>query len=576
MLRKLLGCVGKYKLPAILSPIFISCEVIMEIFIPLLMSKIIDVGIKGGGGVGYIVKVGGLMVLMSVFSLMFGVLSGKYASVASTGFAKNVRKRMFDKIQDFSFANVDKFSTASLVTRLTTDVTFVQHAFMMVIRMMVRSPVMLVSATVLAVSINAELARVFFVAIPVLAIALVFISTKAFPRFKQMFTKYDAMNSAVQESLVAIRVVKAYDREDYENGKFAKAAENVMNAQRRAERVLIMNMPIMQIVMYSCIITVLWLGGNLIAVGNMETGELISFISYITQILMSLMGLSMCFVSIVMSRASIARICEVLDEDIDIKNSIAGKAEVENGEIVFENVSFAYSKGKNNNALSSINFKINSGETVGIIGGTGSGKTSLVSLIPRLYDVSDGSVRVAGTDVREYDLSALRESVAMVLQNNVLFSGTIAENLRWGNENATQEEIEAACRSAAAHDFISAFPGGYETYLGQGGVNLSGGQKQRVCIARALLKKPKIIILDDSTSAVDTATDKKIRDAFRTSLADTTKIIIAQRVTSVSDADKIIVLDDGRIDAIGTHEELLLSNDIYREVYESQQKVVEQ
>ncbi|MBQ3224697.1 MAG: ABC transporter ATP-binding protein [Oscillospiraceae bacterium] len=576
MLRKLLGCVGKYKLPAILSPIFISCEVIMEIFIPLLMSKIIDVGIKGGGGVGYIVKVGGLMVLMSAFSLMFGVLSGKYASVASTGFAKNVRKKMFDKIQDFSFANVDKFSTASLVTRLTTDVTFVQHAFMMVIRMMVRSPVMLVSATVLAVSINAELARVFFVAIPVLAIALVFISTKAFPRFKQMFTKYDAMNSAVQESLVAIRVVKAYDREDYENGKFAKAAENVMNAQRRAERVLIMNMPIMQIVMYSCIITVLWLGGNLIAVGNMETGELISFISYITQILMSLMGLSMCFVSIVMSRASIARICEVLDEDIDIKNSIAGKAEVENGEIVFENVSFAYSKGKNNNALSSINFKINSGETVGIIGGTGSGKTSLVSLIPRLYDVSDGSVFVAGTDVREYDLSALRESVAMVLQNNVLFSGTIAENLRWGNENATQEEIEAACRSAAAHDFISAFPDGYETYLGQGGVNLSGGQKQRVCIARALLKKPKIIILDDSTSAVDTATDKKIRDAFRTSLADTTKIIIAQRVTSVSDADKIIVLDDGRIDAIGTHEELLLSNDIYREVYESQQKVVEQ
>ncbi|MBQ7053973.1 MAG: ABC transporter ATP-binding protein [Oscillospiraceae bacterium] len=576
MLRKLLGCVGKYKLPAILSPIFISCEVIMEIFIPLLMSKIIDVGIKGGGGVGYIVKVGGLMVLMSAFSLMFGVLSGKYASVASTGFAKNVRKKMFDKIQDFSFANVDKFSTASLVTRLTTDVTFVQHAFMMVIRMMVRSPVMLVSATVLAVSINAELARVFFVAIPVLAIALVFISTKAFPRFKQMFTKYDAMNSAVQESLVAIRVVKAYDREDYENGKFAKAAENVMNAQRRAERVLIMNMPIMQIVMYSCIITVLWLGGNLIAVGNMETGELISFISYITQILMSLMGLSMCFVSIVMSRASIARICEVLDEDIDIKNSIAGKAEVENGEIVFENVSFAYSKGKNNNALSSINFKINSGETVGIIGGTGSGKTSLVSLIPRLYDVSDGSVFVAGTDVREYDLGALRESVAMVLQNNVLFSGTIAENLRWGNENATQEEIEAACRSAAAHDFISAFPDGYETYLGQGGVNLSGGQKQRVCIARALLKKPKIIILDDSTSAVDTATDKKIRDAFRTSLADTTKIIIAQRVTSVSDADKIIVLDDGRIDAIGTHEELLLSNDIYREVYESQQKVVEQ
>ncbi len=576
MLRKLLGCVGKYKLPAILSPIFISLEVVMEIFIPLLMSKIIDVGIKGGGGVGYIVKVGGLMVVMSMLSLMFGVLSGKYASVAGTGFAKNVRKKMFDKIQDFSFANVDKFSTASLVTRLTTDVTFVQHAFMMVIRMMVRSPVMLVSATVLAVSINAELARVFFVAIPVLAFALVFISTKAFPRFKQMFTKYDAMNSAVQESLVAIRVVKAYDRGEYEDEKFAKAAEDVMNAQRRAERVLIMNLPIMQIVMYSCIITVLWLGGNLISVGGMETGELISFISYITQILMSLMGLSMCFVSIVMSRASIVRICEVLDEDIDIKNNIAGKTEVDNGEIVFDNVFFSYSKDKNNTALSSVSFKINSGETVGIIGGTGSGKTTLVSLIPRLYDVSDGTVSVAGIDVRDYDLGALRSSVAMVLQNNVLFSGTIAENLRWGNENATQEEIEAACRSAAAHDFISAFPDGYETFLGQGGVNLSGGQKQRVCIARALLKKPKIIILDDSTSAVDTATDKKIRDAFRTSLADTTKIIIAQRVTSVSDADKIIVLDDGTINAIGTHEELLLSNEIYREVYESQQRVVEQ
>ncbi len=576
MIRKLLGCVGKYKLPAILSPIFISLEVVMEIFIPLLMSKIIDVGIKGGAGVGYIVKVGGLMVLMSLLSLMFGVLSGRYASVASTGFAKNVRKRMFDKIQDFSFANVDKFSTASLVTRLTTDVTFVQHAFMMVVRMMVRSPVMLVSATVLAVSINAELARVFFVAIPVLAVALSFISIKAFPRFKQMFTRYDAMNSSVQESLVAIRVVKAYDRGEYEDEKFAKAAHGVMDAQRRAERVLILNMPIMQVVMYSCIIAVLWLGGNLISVGGMETGELISFISYITQILMSLMGLSMCFVSIVMSRASVVRICEVLDEDIDIKNNLAGKTEVENGEIVFDNVSFSYSGDKSKCALDGISFKINSGETVGMIGGTGSGKTTLVSLIPRLYDVSEGTVAVGGCDVRDYDLNALRDSVAMVLQNNVLFSGTIEENLRWGNESATREEIEAACKSAAAHDFISVFPDGYETQLGQGGVNLSGGQKQRVCIARALLKNPKIIILDDSTSAVDTATDKKIRDAFRTSLADTTKIIIAQRVASVSDADKIIVLDDGGINAIGTHEELLKSNEIYREIHDSQQKVVEQ
>ncbi len=575
MLTKLLKCVGKYKLPAVLSPIFISLEVVMEIFIPLLMAKIIDVGIKGSGGISYIIKVGGLMVLMSMLSLIFGVLSGKYASIASTGFAKNVRKKMFDKIQDFSFANVDRFSTASLVTRLTTDITFVQHAFMMVIRMMVRSPVMLISATVMAFSINSKLARVFLVAIPVLACALITVSIKAFPLFRQMFTKYDNMNSAVQESLVAIRVVKAYDRGEYEDEKFAKAASDVMDAQRRAERILIMNMPIMQIVMYACIITVLWLGGNLIAVGGMDTGELISFISYITQILMSLMGLSMCFVSIIMSRASIVRICEVLDEDVDIKNNVDGKTSVENGEIVFDKVSFSYSKDKAKLALRDISFTIGSGETIGIIGGTGSGKTSLVQLIPRLYDVTEGNIYVGGTDVRDYDLEALRSSVAMVLQNNVLFSGTIAENLRWGYENATEEELEAACRSAAAHDFITAFPDGYETFLGQGGVNLSGGQKQRVCIARALLKKPKIIILDDSTSAVDTATDKKIRDAFRSELSNTTKIIIAQRISSISDADRIIVLDDGEVNAIGTHDELLASNEIYREVYESQQKVVE-
>ena len=575
MLTKLLKCVGKYKLPAVLSPIFISLEVVMEIFIPLLMAKIIDVGIKGSGGISYIIKVGGLMVLMSMLSLIFGVLSGKYASIASTGFAKNVRKKMFDKIQDFSFANVDRFSTASLVTRLTTDITFVQHAFMMVIRMMVRSPVMLISATVMAFSINSKLARVFLVAIPVLACALITVSIKAFPLFRQMFTKYDNMNSAVQESLVAIRVVKAYDRGEYEDEKFAKAASDVMYAQRRAERILIMNMPIMQIVMYACIITVLWLGGNLIAVGGMDTGELISFISYITQILMSLMGLSMCFVSIIMSRASIVRICEVLDEDVDIKNNVEGKTSVENGEIVFDKVSFSYSKDKAKLALRDISFTIGSGETIGIIGGTGSGKTSLVQLIPRLYDVTEGNIYVGGTDVRDYDLEALRSSVAMVLQNNVLFSGTIAENLRWGYENATEEELEAACRSAAAHDFITAFPDGYETFLGQGGVNLSGGQKQRVCIARALLKKPKIIILDDSTSAVDTATDKKIRDAFRSELSNTTKIIIAQRISSISDADRIIVLDDGAVNAIGTHDELLASNEIYREVYESQQKVVE-
>ncbi len=572
MLTKLLKCVGKYKWPAMLSPLFISCEVVMEIFIPLLMSKIIDVGIHGGGGIAYVAKIGGLMVLMSLASLTFGVLSGRFASVAGTGFSKNLRGKMFNKIQDFSFANVDKFSTASLVTRMTTDVTFVQNAFMMIIRMLVRAPVMLVSATVLAVSINASLSRVFFVAIPVLAGALIFISTKAFSRFKTMFSKYDKMNSTVQESLVAIRVVKAFDRGEYENDKFAKAALDLQNAQKKAERVLIMNMPIMQITMYACIIAVLWMGGNLISVGDMLTGELVSFISYITQILMSLMSLSMCFVSIVMSRASVVRICEVLDEEPDIKNSENGKKTVENGDVEFRDVYFSYSKKKENSALSGISFKIKSGETIGVIGGTGSGKSSLVQLIPRLYDVTAGEVLVSGTDVRDYDIEALREAVAMVLQKNVLFSGTISENLRWGNENATMDELKAACRAAAASDFIESFPDGYNTYLGQGGVNLSGGQKQRVCIARALLKKPKIIILDDSTSAVDTATDKKIRKAFAEELSDVTKIIIAQRIGSVRGADRIIVLDDGKVNAIGTHDELIASNEIYREVYESQQK----
>ncbi len=575
MLRNLLPCVGKYKKQALIAPLCVILEVILEIFVPFLMSKIIDVGINGNGGVSYIVKIGVLMLIMSAFSLLFGALSGRFASVAGTGFSKNVRKHLFDKIQDFSFANVDKFSTASLVTRVTTDVTFLQNSFMMVIRMMVRAPVMLVSATILAISINSELAVVFLVAIPVLGAAVFLISTKAHPLFMRMFKKYDGMNASVQESLIAIRVVKAYNRGEHENEKFADAALSLCTAQRRAERILILNMPIMQLVMYSCIIAVLWLGGNMIAVGSMLTGELVSFISYISQILMSLMMISMCFVGIVMSRASVSRICEVLDEEIDIKEENGGLCVVKHGGITFENVTFSYSGDEKKAALSDINLEMKPGETVGIIGGTGSGKTSLVQLIPRLYDATVGTVTVGGEDVRRYKLAALRDAVAMVLQNNVLFSGTIRDNIKWGNESADDEEIARVCRAAAAHDFIMSFPEGYDTYLGQGGVNVSGGQKQRLCIARALLKKPKILILDDSTSAVDTATDSKIREAFRKELPDTTKIIIAQRISSVSDADKIIVIDDGKISAVGTHDELLASSDVYREVFESQQKVVD-
>ncbi len=575
MLRNLLPCIGKYKKYAFAAPLCVVLEVILEIFVPFLMSKIIDVGINGDGGVPYIVKIGVLMIIMSAFSLLCGALSGRFASVASTGFSKNVRKRLFDKIQDFSFANVDKFSTASLVTRMTTDVTFLQNSFMMIIRMMVRAPVMLVSATVLAISINAELAVVFLVAIPVLGAAVFLIGTKAHPMFMRMFKKYDGMNASVQESLIAIRVVKAYNRGEYENEKFASAASSLCTAQRRAERILILNMPIMQLVMYACIIAVLWLGGNMIASGSMLTGELVSFISYISQILVALMMISMCFVGIVMSRASVNRICEVLDEEIDIKEENDGLCAVLHGGISFENVTFSYSGDEKKAALSDINLEIKPGETVGIIGGTGSGKTSLVQLIPRLYDATVGTVKVGGEDVRSYKLEPLRDAVAMVLQNNVLFSGTILDNIKWGNENADDGEIKRVCRAAAAHDFIMSFPEGYGTYLGQGGVNVSGGQKQRLCIARALLKKPKILILDDSTSAVDTATDSKIREAFRKELPDTTKIIIAQRISSVSDADKIIVLDDGKISAVGTHDELLVSSDIYREVFASQQKAVD-
>jgi len=572
MIKKLIPFLKEYKLYTILTPITVIAEVLLEIFIPLLMSKIIDIGIPNKD-FNYVLRTGALMVLMALFSLLFGVLSGRFAAIASMGFAKGIRKELFDKVQGFSFSNIDKFSTASLVTRLTTDVTNAQNAFMMILRMLVRAPIMLISATFMAYSINKNLVVVFLVAIPILAIALVMIVKTAFPRFGIMLKKYDFMNSAVQENLVAVRVVKAFVRSKYEKEKFEDATDKLRVAQLRAEKIVVFNMPIMQFAMYGCMIAIVWFGGNMIIGGTMRTGELMSFISYVTQILMSLMMISMVFISTVLSKASLVRIIEVMDEKVDILDSkLAKEVIVEDGSVVFENVSFSYSKNKENLTIKDVNFKINSGETIGIIGGTGSSKSSMVQLIPRLYDVMDGKIIVGRHDVRDYKLETLRDSVAMVLQNNVLFSGTIKENLKWGNLDATDAQIEDACISAQAHDFIMSLPDGYETELGQGGVNVSGGQKQRICIARALLKNPKIIILDDSTSAVDTATDAKIRQAFSEKLVNTTTIIIAQRISSVSDADKIIVLDDGLINDIGSHEELLLRNQIYKEVYESQKK----
>ena len=564
----------RYRRQAILTPIFILAEVFMEVFIPLQMAKVINLGVNLGD-INAVLVHGGAMVVMALLSLLFGILAAKTSVNASVGFAKNIRQALFHKVQDFSFANVDRFSTASLVTRLTTDVTNMQMAFMMCIRMLVRSPVMLVSATFMAAYISPKLALIFLVVIPVLGGLLGVIAAKTFPRFQAMLAKYDALNARVQENLTAIRLVKAFVREDYEIEKFDTSADDVRDTMVRAEKLLVWNGPVMQFCMYGCMIAISWFGGRLIIGGSMQIGDLMSFISYVSQILMSLMMLSMIFVMLLMSRASASRISEVLNEKLDLTDdNVTEDVPVKDGSIVFEHVDFSYSKDKNTLNLSDINFSIASGETIGIIGGTGSAKSTLVQLIPRLYDVLDGRILVGGRDVREYKLDTLRRQVAMVLQKNVLFSGTIRENLLWGDENATQEQVEEACRAAQAHDFITSFPDGYETELGQGGVNVSGGQKQRLCIARALLAHPKIIILDDSTSAVDTATDSKIRAALHEKLAGTTTIIIAQRITSVMDADRIIVLDDGKIDAIGTHEQLLQSNAIYREVYESQQKGV--
>ncbi len=571
MLGKILSYVGKYKKEAILSPVTIIGEVAMEVLIPYVMASIINDGIQKGN-IKHVALMGLLMVGMSVVSLIFGAVAGRFSAVAAVGFAKNLRGELFRKVQGFSFANVDKFSTASLTTRLTTDVTNIQNAFMMFIRMAIRAPMMLIWAFVMSVKVNAKLSLVFLCAIPVLAVAVAVIMTKAHPRFKAMLTKYDNMNASVQENLVGIRTVKAFVREDYEKKKFTDNTEEVRKAQFNAEKLVILTMPFMQFCMYASIIAILWFGGHMITGGTMELGDLTTFITYVGQILMSLMMLSFMFMMFVISRASIQRVYEVLMEESDIVSPAKAVTEVPDGSVSFKNVSFSYFKDMNNLSLEKINLDIKSGETIGIIGGTGSSKTSLVQLIPRLYDATDGEVLVGGIDVRKYDLDTLRNQVAMVLQKNVLFSGTIKENLRWGNAGATDEEIIEACKQACAHDFVMGFPDGYEQDLGQGGVNVSGGQKQRLCIARALLKKPKILILDDSTSAVDTATDASIRKAFRENLSETTVFIIAQRISSVQDADRIIVMDNGKITDIGTHNELLKSSAIYREVYDSQQK----
>lgn len=574
MIKRLSKCIREYKLPSILAPIFIAIEVILEVFIPMIMGKLIDNGIDKGD-TSYVIKMGFFLVVLCSLSLLSGVASGTAAAKASSGFAKNLRHDMYHNVQSFSFASIDKFSTSGLVTRLTTDVTNLQNSYQMIIRIAVRSPAMLIFSLTMALSINAKISLIFLCVIPFLALGLFLITTNAHPIFKRVFKTYDKLNSVVNENLHGIRVVKSFVREEKEEEKFKTVSSKIYADSKKAESLIAFNAPLMQLSSYTCMLLIAWFGARLIVSTNateMTTGDLFSVITYTMQILSTLMMLSMIFVMLTMSKASGERVCEVLNEVTDLHNPENPVMQVKDGSIIFENAGFSYAKDKNNLCLKNVNLSIKSGETVGIIGATGSSKTSFVQLIPRLYDVTEGSVKVGGIDVRDYDLEALRNEVAMVLQKNVLFSGTIKDNLRWGNENATDEEMIEACKLAQAHPFISEMPDGYDTYIEQGGTNVSGGQKQRICIARSLLKKPKILILDDSTSAVDTKTDALIRMAFKQYIPETTKIIIAQRISSIQDADKIIVLDGGEVSAFGTHDELMQSSEIYKEVYNSQVK----
>ncbi len=569
MIKTLAAQIREYKRVSIMTPVFMILEVIFETLIPFLMASIIDDGVEAGN-MRHIYLVGGAMIAAALCGLFCGVMGGKYGARASTGFAKNLRQAMFENIQTFSFASLDKFSTAGLVTRMTTDVTNMQMAYQMLLRICFRAPVSMICAMAMAFMINAKLASVYMVAVVLLACVLFFIIRGAMKYFKQAFPKYDELNASVQENVSAIRVVKAYVREEYETKKFKSASQGIYDIFLKAEKHVVLNMPVMQFTVYGCILLISWLGAKQIVQNTLTTGELMSLLTYCMNILMSLMMVAMIFVMMSMSIASGERICEVLEEKSDLTNPVNPVYEVPNGEIEFRHVRFSYNKENSEAVLHDVNLKIHAGETIGIIGGTGSAKTSLVNLISRLYDVTEGAVLVGGRDVREYDIETLRDQVAVVLQKNVLFSGTVLENLRWGDANATEEECRRACKLACADEFIEKMPEKYDTYIEQGGTNVSGGQRQRLTIARALLKKPKVLILDDSTSAVDTATDAKIRKAFAEEIPETTKLIIAQRVASVKNADRIIVMEDGRIHGFGTHEELLRDNEIYREVFESQ------